>query len=98
MVNYKEILNKEVLKNITIKDILIVALVPTIITVGYYGVKAYKAYKKKKEEGEILPSFGGIEGSGSEKSEVSPSGGIKGGGQEVKENLEIDNTKWVKTN
>ena len=110
MTNYKEILNKEILKNITIKDIIIVALVPTVITIGYYGFKAYKAHKEKKKEGEILPSFGGIEGGGSEKLEVSPFGGIKGGGgeetkvipitrgQEVKENLEIDNTKWVKTN
>ncbi len=33
-----------------IKNILFVALVPSVITASYYGYKAYKSYKNKKDE------------------------------------------------
>ncbi len=97
MINYKEIL-----KSITLKDVVIVCLVPTVITIGYYGLKAYKAHKKKSEDRSQKLEDGsektevGSEKLEDKKEETKVIPITKG--QEVKENLEIDNTKWVKTN
>ena len=35
-----------------VKNVLFVALVPTVIVAGYYGYKAFKDYSNKKKEGE----------------------------------------------
>jgi len=41
---------KKILKSVTLKDVLIVALVPSVVTVGYYGYKAFKNYRDNKSE------------------------------------------------
>lgn len=35
-----------------VKNVLFVALVPTVIVAGYYGYKAFKNYSDKNKEGE----------------------------------------------
>lgn len=42
---------KKILKSITLKDVLIVALVPSVLSAGYYGYKAFKKYQENKKEG-----------------------------------------------
>jgi len=41
---------KKILKSVTLKDVFIVVLVPSVVTVGYYGYKAFKNYRDNKSE------------------------------------------------